>query len=115
MPLEKVRKVLKIAKEPLSLGNPDRRRGGWTSWRTSSRIRTRSMPIDAAISIQFAREPRRAPAFASLNAARGACNPHALSAIGMNTDHTLEEVRRAVLGDARSASARSEAKGAKES
>ncbi len=28
MPLEKVRKVLKIAKEPLSLGNADRRRGG---------------------------------------------------------------------------------------
>ena len=28
MPLEKVRKVLKIAKEPLSLETPDRRRGG---------------------------------------------------------------------------------------
>ena len=29
MPLEKVRKVLKIAKEPLSLETPDRRRGGF--------------------------------------------------------------------------------------
>ena len=33
MPLEKVRKVLKIAKEPLSLETPDRRRGGFASRR----------------------------------------------------------------------------------
>ena len=33
MPLEKVRKVLKIAKEPISLETPDRRRGGFASRR----------------------------------------------------------------------------------
>ena len=33
MPLEKVRKVMKIAKEPISAGNPHRRRGGQPAWR----------------------------------------------------------------------------------
>ena len=33
MPLEKVRKVMKIAKEPISPRNPDRRRGGQPAWR----------------------------------------------------------------------------------
>ena len=42
MPLEKVRKVLKIAKEPICARDADRRRGGFSTSATSSRTRTRS-------------------------------------------------------------------------
>ncbi len=37
MPLEKVRKVMKIAKEPISLETPDRRRGRQPAWRLHRR------------------------------------------------------------------------------
>ena len=39
LPLDKVRKVLKIAKEPISLETPDRRGGGHRTSATSSRTR----------------------------------------------------------------------------
>ena len=58
MPLEKVRKVLKIAKEPISPRDADRRRGGRTS-ATSSRTRTRSCRSRRRSSRTCAR-PRRA-------------------------------------------------------
>jgi RNA polymerase primary sigma factor len=48
MPLEKVRKVMKIAKEPISLETRSATRKTATS-ATSSRTRTRSSPVDAAI------------------------------------------------------------------
>ena len=49
MPLEKVRKVLKIAKEPISLETPDRRRGEIPASAISSRTKNAVLPIDAAI------------------------------------------------------------------
>ncbi len=40
IPVSKVRKVLKIAQEPISLETPDRRGGRFASWATSSPTRT---------------------------------------------------------------------------
>ena len=59
MPLEKVRKVLKIAKEPISPRDADRRRGGFATSATSSRTRTRSCRSTRRSSRTCAR-PRRA-------------------------------------------------------
>ena len=89
MPLEKVRKVLKIAKEPISLETADRRRGRQRILAISSRTRTRSC-----------RSTRRSRAIFVKR--RRVCSHHLTPreervlrmrfGIGMNTDHTLEEV-----------------------
>ena len=71
MPLEKVRKVLKIAKEPISLETPDRRRGGFATSATSSRTRTPSCRSTRRSSRTCAR-PRRACSPRSRRA-RSAC------------------------------------------
>ena len=89
MPLEKVRKVLKIAKEPLSLETPDRRRGGCRTSATSSRTRTPILPIDAAIQSNLRETTTRVLASLTPREERVL---RMRFGIGMNTDHTLEEV-----------------------
>jgi hypothetical protein len=101
MPEDKVRKVLKIAKEPISPGNADRRRG---RFHLGDFIEDKNAaPIDAAI-----REPARNhdPRAGQPHAARGARCCACASASAMNTDHTLEEVGQQFASPA-SASARS--------
>jgi RNA polymerase primary sigma factor len=88
MPLEKVRKVLKIAKEPLSLETPSVTRKIHTS-AISSRTRTRSCPIDAAIQSNLRETTTRVLASLTPREERVL---RMRFGIGMNTDHTLEEV-----------------------
>ena len=87
MPLEKVRKVLKVVKEPLSLETPI---GDEEDSQLGDLIEDKNaiLPIDAAIQSNL-RETTRA------------CSPRSTReerilrmrfGIGMNTDHTLEEV-----------------------
>ncbi|MCZ4092022.1 RNA polymerase sigma factor RpoD [Sinorhizobium psoraleae] len=88
MPLEKVRKVLKIAKEPISLETPvgdeeDSHLGDFIEDKNAL------LPIDAAIQANLRETTTRV--LASLTPRE----EHVLRmrfGIGMNTDHTLEEV-----------------------
>ncbi len=89
MPLDKVRKVLKIAKEPISLETPigdeeDSNLGDFIPDVNAIQ------PIDAAIqsNLRETHHPRAGIA----DAARRACVLRMRFGIGMNTDHTLEEV-----------------------
>ena len=88
MPLEKVRKALKIAKEPLSLETP-------VGDEEDSHLRdfiedeNAILPIDAAIQSNL--RETTAQVLASLNA-REERILRMRFGIGMNTDHTLEEV-----------------------
>ncbi|MBS1183740.1 MAG: polymerase sigma factor RpoD, partial [Proteobacteria bacterium] len=82
MPLEKVRKVLKIAKEPISLETPigdeeDSHLGDFIEDKNAI------LPIDAAIQSNLRETTTRVLASLTLRMRFG---------IGMNTDHTLEEV-----------------------
>ena len=88
MPLEKVRKVLKIAKEPLSLETPigdeeDSHLGDFIEDKNAI------LPIDAAI--QSNRRETTTRVLASLTP-REERVLRMRFGIGMNTDHTLEEV-----------------------
>ncbi|MEA2902747.1 MAG: polymerase primary sigma factor, partial [Alphaproteobacteria bacterium] len=88
MPLEKVRKVLKIAKEPLSLETPigdeeDSHLGDFIEDKNAI------LPIDAAIQSNLRETTSRV--LASLTA-REERVLRMRFGIGMNTDHTLEEV-----------------------
>ncbi len=88
MPLEKVRKVLKIAKEPLSLETPigdeeDSHLGDFIEDKNAV------LPIDAAIQSNLKETTTRV--LASLTA-REERVLRMRFGIGMNTDHTLEEV-----------------------
>jgi RNA polymerase primary sigma factor len=90
MPLEKVRKVLKIAKEPISLETPigdeeDSHLGDFIEDKNAI------LPIDAAIQSNLRETTTRA--LASLTP-REERIVRMRFGIGMNTDHTLE-----VLGD----------------
>ena len=97
MPLEKVRKVLKIAKEPLSLETPDRRRGGFPPRRFH-----RGQERDPADRRRDPVEPaRNDDARAGVaDAARGARAAHALRHRHEHRPHAGGG-RPAVLGDAR--------------
>ncbi len=75
MPLEKVRKVLKIAKEPISARNPDRRRGRFLS-RRFHRGQERGAADRRGDSVEPARDHHARARLA--HAARGARAPHAL-------------------------------------
>jgi RNA polymerase primary sigma factor len=88
MPLEKVRKVLKIAKEPLSLETPI---GDEEDTHLGDLIEDKDavLPIDAAIQANLREATTRA--LASLSA-REERVLRMRFGIGMNTDHTLEEV-----------------------
>jgi RNA polymerase primary sigma factor len=88
MPLEKVRKVLKIAKEPISLETPigdeeDSHLGDFIEDKNAI------LPIDAAIHSNLRETTTRV--LASLNP-REERILRMRFGIGMNTDHTLEEV-----------------------
>ncbi len=75
MPLEKVRKVLKIAKEPISPRNPDRRRGRFLS-RRFHRGQERGAADRRRHPVEFARD--HDPGAGLAHAARGARAAHAL-------------------------------------
>jgi len=88
MPLEKVRKVLKIAKEPISLETPigdeeDSHLGDFIEDKNAI------LPVDAAIQSNLRETTTRV--LASLTA-REERVLRMRFGIGMNTDHTLEEV-----------------------
>ena len=97
MPLEKVRKVLKIAKEPLSLETPDRRRRGFASRRFH-----RGQERDPADRCRDPVEPARNddPRARFAHAARGARAAHALRHRHEHRPHAGRS-RPAVLGDPR--------------
>jgi RNA polymerase primary sigma factor len=88
MPLEKVRKVLKIAREPLSLETPI---GDEEDAHLGDLIEDKDavLPIDAAIQANLREATSRA--LESLSA-REERVLRMRFGIGMNTDHTLEEV-----------------------
>ena len=88
MPLEKVRKVLKIAKEPISLETPigeedDSNLGDFIEDRSAV------LPIDAAIQSNLRETTTRVLASLTPREERVL---RMRFGIGMNTDHTLEEV-----------------------
>jgi RNA polymerase primary sigma factor len=88
MPLEKVRKVLKIAKEPLSLETPigeeeDMHLGDFIEDKDAI------LPIDAAIQSNLRETTTRVLAFLTPREERIV---RMRFGIGMNSDHTLEEV-----------------------
>ena len=97
MPLEKVRKVLKIAKEPLSLETPDRRRGGQPP-RRFHRGQERHPADRRGHPVEFARDHDARAGLA--DAARGARAAHALRHRHEHRPHAGGS-RPAVLGHAR--------------
>ncbi len=88
MPLEKVRKVLKIAKEPISLETPI---GDEEDFHLGDFIEDRNavLPIDAAIQSNLRETTTRVLASLTPREERVL---RMRFGIGMNTDHTLEEV-----------------------
>ena len=97
MPLEKVRKVLKIAKEPLSLETPigdeeDSHLGDFIEDKNAI------LPIDAAIQSNLRETTTRVLASLTPREERVL---RMRFGIGMNTDHTLEEVGQQFTCDAR--------------
>jgi RNA polymerase primary sigma factor len=93
MPLEKVRKILKIAKEPLSLETPIGD-GGNSHLGDLIEDKNAILPIDAAIQSNLRETTTRA--LASLTP-REERIVRMRFGIGMNSDHTLEEVGRQFL------------------
>jgi RNA polymerase primary sigma factor len=89
MPLEKVRKVMKIAKEPISARNPHRRRGRQPAWRFHRGQERR--PAAGFSAIQENLKETTTRVLASLTP-REERVLRMRFGIGMNTDHTLEEV-----------------------
>ena len=88
MPLEKVRKTLKIAKEPLSIETPIGEEGD-SQLGDLIEDQNAILPIDAAIQSNLRETTTRV--LASLNA-REERILRMRFGIGMNSDHTLEEV-----------------------
>ncbi|MFM9977158.1 MAG: RNA polymerase sigma factor RpoD, partial [Sphingomonadaceae bacterium] len=88
MPLEKVRKVMKIAKEPISLETPI---GDEEDSHLGDYIEDKSaiLPVDAAIHSNLRETPTRVLASLTPREERVL---RMRFGIGMNTDHTLEEV-----------------------
>ena len=97
MPLEKVRKVLKIAKEPISPGDADRRRGGFAS-RRFHRGQERDPSDRRRDPIEPARDDDAGAGLA--DAARGARAAHALRHRHEHRSHAGGS-RPAVFRDAR--------------
>ena len=97
MPLEKVRKVLKIAKEPLSLETPV---GDEEDSHLGDFIQDPNvvLPIDAAIQSNLRETTTRVLASLTPREERVL---RMRFGIGMNTDHTLEEVGQQFSRDAR--------------
>ena len=89
MPLEKVRKVLKIAKEPISLETPIGDEEDSAILVISSRTRAAVIPLDAAIQANLREATTRVLSSLTPREERVL---RMRFGIGMNTDHTLEEV-----------------------
>ena len=99
-----MRKVLKIAKEPISLETPDRRGARIPIFGDFIEDKTAVSPIDVAIHLDLQRTTaNRYP----MLTAREEQVVRMRFGIGMNTDHTLEEVGQQFSMSAASASARS--------
>ena len=97
MPLEKVRKVMKIAKEPISLETPigdeeDSHLGDFIEDKNAV------IPVDAAIQSNLKETVTRVLASLTPREERVL---RMRFGIGMNTDHTLEEVGQQFSRDAR--------------
>ena len=88
MPLEKVRKTLKIAKEPLSLETPIGEEGD-SQFGDLIEDKNAILPIDAAIQSNLRETTTRVLAWLNPREERIL---RMRFGIGMNTDHTLEEV-----------------------
>ena len=101
MPLEKVRKTLKIAKEPVSLETPIGEEGD-SQLGDLIEDKNAILPIDAAIQTNLRDTTTRM--LASLTP-REERIVRMRFGLGMNSDHTLEEVGQTVLGYARTHSA----------
>jgi RNA polymerase primary sigma factor len=88
IPVSKVRKVLKIAQEPISLETPDRRGGGFASWRLH-----RGSPGRVAVRRGDQPEPEGAdrPGPEDADAAREKVIKMRFG-VGDGSEHTLEEV-----------------------
>jgi RNA polymerase primary sigma factor len=89
MPLEKVRKVLKIAKEPISLETPVGDDGDESHLGDFIEDKNAMLPIDAAIQSNLRETTTRVLASLTPREERVL---RMRFGIGMNTDHTLEEV-----------------------
>jgi RNA polymerase primary sigma factor len=89
MPLEKVRKVLKIAKEPISLETPVGDDGDESHLGDFIEDKNALLPIDAAIQSNLRETTTRVLASLTPREERVL---RMRFGIGMNTDHTLEEV-----------------------
>ena len=89
MPLEKVRKVMKIAKEPISPRDPDRRRGGFSQLGDFIEDKNAILPLERAIQLNLKETTTRVLASLTPREERVL---RMRFGIGMNTDHTLEEV-----------------------
>ena len=89
MPLEKVRKVMKIAKEPISPRDPDRRRGGQPARRLHRGQERDPAARESAIQLNLKETTTRVLASLTPREERVL---RMRFGIGMNTDHTLEEV-----------------------
>ena len=88
MPLEKVRKTLKIAREPLSLETPIGDEGD-SNLGDLIEDKNAILPIDAAIQSNLRETTTRVLAFLTPREERVL---RMRFGIGMNSDHTLEEV-----------------------
>ena len=97
MPLEKVRKTLKIAKEPLSLETPIGEEGD-SHLGDLIEDKNAILPIDAAIQSNLRETTTRV--LASLTP-REERIVRMRFGLGMNSDHTLGGSRPTVFGDAR--------------
>ena len=93
MPLEKVRKTLKIAKEPLSLETPIGEEGD-SQFGDLIEDKNAILPIDAAIQSNLRETTTRVLAFLTPREERVL---RMRFGIGMNSDHTLEEVGQQFL------------------
>ena len=89
MPLEKVRKVMKIAKEPISAGNADWRRRRFSQLGDFIEDKNAVLPLDSAIQENLKETTTRVLASLTPREERVL---RMRFGIGMNTDHTLEEV-----------------------
>jgi RNA polymerase primary sigma factor len=89
MPLEKVRKTLKIAKEPISLETPVGDDDGDSSVGDFIEDKNAILPLDAAVQANLRETTTRVLASLTPREERVL---RMRFGIGMNTDHTLEEV-----------------------
>ena len=89
MPVDKVHKILKIAKEPISLETPIGEEEDSATWATSSRTRTPCRPADNMVNASLTEATRKVLATLTPREERVL---RLRFGIGQQHDHTLEEV-----------------------